>query len=91
MVATDTIQWGPVITVMLTAFIGIIGYFVRSVSRTLGDHGTALAVLIAETRPGLKIQDEVIDLKLASAELDVARKDHDKRITSLETTRERRP
>ena len=60
------------------------GFFVRTVSKTLNDHGTALAVLVSETRPYLKLADEVLDLKLASAELDVARKDHERRIAKLE-------
>lgn len=80
----ETIQWGPIVTVLLTAGLAMGGFFVRTVSKTLNDHGTALAVLVSETRPYIKLTDEVLDLKLASAELDVARKDHERRITKLE-------
>ena len=85
----QSIQWGPIIAVLLTASIGVAGYFIRTVSRTLAEHSTALAVLVAETRPGLKLQEEVIDLKLASAELNEARKNHEQRLTSLENSREK--
>ena len=80
----ETIQWGPIVTVLLTAGLAMGGFFVRTVSKTLNDHGTALAVLVSETRPYIKLTDEVLDLKLASAELDVAKKDHERRITKLE-------
>lgn len=80
----ETIQWGPIVTVLLTAGLAMGGFFVRTVSKTLNDHGTALAVLVSETRPYIKLTDEVLDLKLASAELDVSRKDHERRITKLE-------
>lgn len=81
-------QWGPIITVLLSGAMGVAGFFIRTVLKTLGDHTTALAVLVSETRPGLKLTDEVIDLKVASAELDVARLNHEARITSLESSRE---
>ena len=84
----DAIQWGPIVTVLLSAGIAMGGFFVRTVSKTLNDHGTALAVLVSETRPGLKLQDEVLDLKLASAELNAIRIDIEKRVTSLERNRE---
>ena len=84
MLTIETIQWGPIVTVLLTAGLAMGGFFVRTVSKTLNDHGTALAVLVSETRPYLKLADEVLDLKLASAELDVARKDHERRIAKLE-------
>ena len=80
----ESIQWGPIVTVLLSAGIAMGGFFVRTVSKTLNDHGTALAVLVSETRPYIKLTDEVLDLKLASAELDVAKKDHERRITRLE-------
>ena len=84
-----SIQWGPVISVLLTGAIAVSGYFIRTVSRTLAEHSTALAVLVSETRPGLKLQDEVLDLKLASAELNQAKLDHEKRITRLEALKEK--
>jgi len=84
----QSIQWGPIIAVLLTASIGVAGYVIRTVSRTLAEHSTALAVLISETRPGLKLQDEVLDLKLASAELNAAKIDHERRLQSLETKRD---
>ena len=65
------------------------GFFVRTVSKTLADHSTALAVLISETRPGLKLTDEVLDLKAASAELNQTGKDHEKRLTRLEHPQQR--
>lgn len=77
------------LTVLLTAAITVSGYFIKTVSRTLGEHTTALAVLISETRPGLKVTDEILDLKLASAELNESKKDHEKRITSLENPKEK--
>ena len=83
------IQWGPIIAVLLTASIGVAGYFIRTVSKTLAEHSTALAVLVAETRPGLKLQDEVLDLKLASAELNESRKNHEQRLQSLEAVRDK--
>ena len=85
----QSIQWGPIIAVLLTASIGVAGYFIRTVSRTLAEHSTALAVLVSETRPGLKLQDEVLDLKLASAELNAAKIDHERRLQSLETVRDK--
>lgn len=85
----QSIQWGPIIAVLLTASIGVAGYFIRTVSKTLAEHSTALAVLVSETRPGLKLQDEVLDLKLASAELNAAKIDHERRLTSLETVRDK--
>ena len=89
MLTLQSIQWGPIIAVLLTASIGVAGYFIRTVSKTLAEHSTALAVLVAETRPGLKLQDEVLDLKLASAELNESRKNHEQRLTSLENSREK--
>ena len=88
MLALEAINWGPVITVLLTAGIAVAGYTVRTVSKTLAEHGTALAVLISETRPGLKLLDEVMDLKLASGELNVVRIDIERRVTSLERDRD---
>ena len=90
MVDGATVLWGPVVSVLLTAAIGILVYFVRTVSRALAQHGTALAVLVSETRPGLKLVGEVMDLKLASAELNESMKSYDRRITSLENSRENR-
>ena len=89
MIPFESIQWGPILAVLLTAAIGVSGFFIRVVSHTLGQHTTALAVLVSETRPGLKLLDEVMDLKLASAELNETRKDHERRLQSLENVRDK--
>ena len=89
MLDMQSIQWGPIIAVLLTAGLGTAGIFIRSVMKTLAEHSTALAVLVSETRPGLKLIDEVMDLKLASAELNETKKDHERRIISLEAVREK--
>ena len=89
MLTLQSIQWGPIIAVLLTASIGVAIAFIRTVGKTLAEHSTALAVLVTETRPGLKLQNEVLDLKVASAELNAAREDHERRLTSLEAVREK--
>jgi hypothetical protein len=88
LVQAASFDWGPLITGLLLAAITIAGAFIRAVLKTLGEHTTTLAVLISETRPGLKLVDEVIDLKVASAELNEAKNNHEARLLSLESSRE---
>lgn len=64
-----TTVYGPIIIGILV-FIApfAIGFSVWIV-KTLNAQNLALAVLVSETRPTIKLVNEVIDLKLASAEL----------------------
>ena len=58
------------ITIMFYLFILSIPFvlgFIVWITKTLNKQNLALAVLVSETRPALKIVNEVIDLKLASA------------------------
>jgi len=76
-------QWGPIIVVMLTASIAAIGWLTRYVFKALTEHTTALAVLISETRPAIKVVNEVIDLKLSSAEMNEKLIGHDTQFVQL--------
>lgn len=71
------IFWG--FTLLLPFLVAFIVWIIK----TLNKQTTALAVLISETRPTLKLVNEVIDLKVASAELNEGMKRNTENIKTL--------
>lgn len=76
-------QYGPTIIWIMGGAAPFIIAFGVWVNRSLQKQTTLLAVLTSETRPAIKLVNEVIDLKLASAELNEKAKSVDNQFEDL--------
>ena len=78
-------QYGPFIFWIIIGAVPFIIAFSVYIVKQLNLLNVALAVLVSETRPTIKLVNEVIDLKLASAELDTkVNQDLEHRVSFIE-------
>lgn len=88
--ASTPFAWGPYISVGIVLLAGLIGWLVRSLLKVLDKHSVilaqqsiALAVLVSETKNDrdtvTKYHDEILEHKVALAELNEFRIDIEKR------------
>lgn len=90
--AAQPVAYGPYILLLISILAGVIGWFLRKVLGTLAAHTTALAVLVehnirtdSNVLDLTKAHDELIDLKVASSELNARTENHETRLLRLES------
>jgi hypothetical protein len=81
----DIVAWEPLIIAIGAALVGLITWLVRTMTQLV----TQVALLNQFNADNKKIRDEVIDLKVASAELDHTAKDHTGQIDRIWDTIEK--